>query len=945
MAEIRWPNPFARGQTESGGRPSLWVGDRLARYLLVGTTGVVVNLGMLFLLVEGVKWSPLLAAPIAIEASILSNFALNRNWTWRDRGQIPLSVVRYHAVSLVGMGIQWATLAILFYLLGLHYLLAALLGIGLATCWTFLSNDRFTFTRTRRPLSTPRWVLYPAALVLHLVVAAVLAHPWDTYVFQSAVTDFLGGTTPYTTAVQGGDHIYLGRHLPIQQHWYAYPPLPLLLLSLTYFPAAAGLVDAAWASRVLIKLPAILGTIALAAMAHHLVTNAKGGSATATETTGATGFSAFNDASRVEKWFLFNPLFILIAGVWGQMEALIVLLLVMSVLVMRTQRWAWAGLFWGLAVLVKPFALFLVPVLGIHLARTGGMRALKNFFGAGIGVAALVSLPFFLLEPTGFLRQTLFMHMERPPSRFAPLAAVYYVFREAAELWPATMPDPVAVGAVVGGISLVATLTMLGILALASSRQRATESDLLFWMAVSMLGALMTGKVLNEQYLILPLGLLAVWFFHPGADARRRPAARLFLLAASWGIVVAALMERAALFHFIPDDVTQWLFGRTALEVFSGIAWSLGFTVSGFRLLMGTVALLSLLACFAAALRLIIPELQRVWATIPRQRGAFIATGTASGRVSVVVVVFVLLIGYPMATVFMTSPGNGMEGVSDEELDPEIFAIYRTDWFNPTHNPELQAGSWLHAQITPTSGYHNLNAHKVTKDLTMMSEAGIQGVLIVLHPMHMQEAATVKRIAEAKQMPYAMVLDLRLADNDRSPGGGWSDRQIEKLIAGPPVTGWAGPQYLRDSETGEPYLFIRHDGSSDLPPQGPDGQAGPQWSDWSTAFRDPRPTQMVTVLEGPQSESDSPPDDASLQSAKTSVTHEDSQGFVWLTGEPFTPDAYRNAWIESTSDAAGVIVPWNEFDLGNAVEPTREHEDVYLQLTRGATKRFTETTV
>lgn len=931
MAEFRWPNPFVRGPTESGGRCSLWVGDRLARYLLVGASGVVVNLGVLLLFVEGVKWSPLLAAPLAIEASILTNYALNRNWTWRDRGQVPFSLARYHGVSLVGMGIQWAALAGLFYLVGLHYLLAAVVGIALATGWTFFSNDRFTFT-PKGSMVVPRTVLYSIALLVHLAVAALLAHPWDTFVFQSTVKDFLGaGISPYTTAVLGGDHIYLGRHLPIQQHWYAYPPLPLLLLSLTYLPSAVGLVDPAWASRILIKLPAILGTLALAFTARHLVGNASIDSSASLS--GSWRATAAEGATPVEKWFLFNPLFILIAGVWGQMEALIVLFLVLSVLVMRTRHWAWAGFFWGLAVLVKPFALFLVPVLGIHLVRTGGMRSVRRFFGAGIGVAALVSLPFLLMEPTGFLRQTLFMHMERPPSRFAPLAAVYYMFREGAEIWPATMPDPVAVAAVIGGVSLVATLIMLGVLALASSRQEASEGALLFWMAISMLGALITGKVLNEQYLLLPLGLLAVWFFHPRADPGRRPAARLFLLAASWGVVIAALTERAALFHFIPDDITQWAFGKSALAIFSGVAWSLGFTVSGFRLLMGSVALVFLLLCFLAALRLLVPELKRVWATIPRQRGAFISTGTASGRISVVVVVFVLLMGYPLAAAVMTTPTNGLESMDDGDTEPEIFAIYRTDWYNPTHDPLIRAGSWTNAQLTPSIGYHNLNAHKVSKDLAMMSEAGVQGVLIVLHPMHMQEAGTVKRIAEAKQMPYAMVLDLRLADNDATgaSGGGWSDHQMEKLVAGPPVAGWAGPHYLRDPETGEPYLFIRHDGQH-APGDGVIESVHPDWSEWTDAFRDPQDAQMVTVSENPQPEAGQAPSSRSTQTE--SMTHEDSQGFVWFTGDPFTPETYREAWEETASDANGVMVPWNEFDLGNAVEPTREHGEVFLEITR-----------
>lgn len=57
------------------------------KFALTGLSGVFVNLGSFqFLLNLGVH--KLLASPVAIELSIISNFLLNNYWTFRDRALV-----------------------------------------------------------------------------------------------------------------------------------------------------------------------------------------------------------------------------------------------------------------------------------------------------------------------------------------------------------------------------------------------------------------------------------------------------------------------------------------------------------------------------------------------------------------------------------------------------------------------------------------------------------------------------------------------------------------------------------------------------------------------------------------------------------------------------------------------------------------------------------------
>lgn len=84
---------------------------RFLRYGLVGASGVVVNLGALFVLAEIVNLHPNLASALAIETSMLTNFALHERWTFADRrGRVDTwarRLLRFHVVSGAGAFVQW----------------------------------------------------------------------------------------------------------------------------------------------------------------------------------------------------------------------------------------------------------------------------------------------------------------------------------------------------------------------------------------------------------------------------------------------------------------------------------------------------------------------------------------------------------------------------------------------------------------------------------------------------------------------------------------------------------------------------------------------------------------------------------------------------------------------------------------------------------------------
>jgi putative flippase GtrA len=118
---------------------------RLSKFILVGGTGVLVNNLALLILFQGVHLPLLVASVLVSELAIINNFYWNDRWTFK-RTRISLSrFARFNLVSLSGLLITTGTLWVLVSHLGLYYLVANLLGIGLAMVWNFAANSRWTW--------------------------------------------------------------------------------------------------------------------------------------------------------------------------------------------------------------------------------------------------------------------------------------------------------------------------------------------------------------------------------------------------------------------------------------------------------------------------------------------------------------------------------------------------------------------------------------------------------------------------------------------------------------------------------------------------------------------------------------------------------------------------------------------------------------------------------
>jgi putative flippase GtrA len=137
---------------------------RFIKFGAVGASGTVVNIAVLYAAQEYLLRAIAdfhsrlnYSIALAITVATISNFYWNRRLTWRDRRrEIHHSALLlfFKYVMAAGLSIAVQSLLTKWLAQSMHYLLANVVAIALASVCNFLVNDRMTFRR-RRKLQTP----------------------------------------------------------------------------------------------------------------------------------------------------------------------------------------------------------------------------------------------------------------------------------------------------------------------------------------------------------------------------------------------------------------------------------------------------------------------------------------------------------------------------------------------------------------------------------------------------------------------------------------------------------------------------------------------------------------------------------------------------------------------------------------------------------------------
>ena len=138
---------MALGEHDRSSRVSLFA-KHAFKYYVVGISGVLVNLGILYVLKEYAGLWYLVSSAIAIYISMTTNFFLNKAWTFNDTGvkqSTSFMYVKFIGISIIGMLIQLGLNYLFVDKTHLYYLLAALISIVIASGVNFVLNRHITF--------------------------------------------------------------------------------------------------------------------------------------------------------------------------------------------------------------------------------------------------------------------------------------------------------------------------------------------------------------------------------------------------------------------------------------------------------------------------------------------------------------------------------------------------------------------------------------------------------------------------------------------------------------------------------------------------------------------------------------------------------------------------------------------------------------------------------
>lgn len=129
--------------------------NRFVKFGSVGFSGTFVNLGVLYLgqehlfrRIASLDTRLSLSLVLAISCATVSNFSLNRIWTWADRRE---EIGKHYFYQLAQYFIAcWLAIALQFLLtkglaLYLYYLAANVIAIVVSSVVNFLVNDAWTF--------------------------------------------------------------------------------------------------------------------------------------------------------------------------------------------------------------------------------------------------------------------------------------------------------------------------------------------------------------------------------------------------------------------------------------------------------------------------------------------------------------------------------------------------------------------------------------------------------------------------------------------------------------------------------------------------------------------------------------------------------------------------------------------------------------------------------
>ncbi len=115
------------------------------RYAGVGAIGTAAQYLTLILLVQFLKFDPLMASAQGFIIGGLVNYFLNYRITFKSDISHKQAILKFFAIAFIGLAINSMMMTVAIEFIKLHYLLSQVIASGVVLIWTFLGNRLWTF--------------------------------------------------------------------------------------------------------------------------------------------------------------------------------------------------------------------------------------------------------------------------------------------------------------------------------------------------------------------------------------------------------------------------------------------------------------------------------------------------------------------------------------------------------------------------------------------------------------------------------------------------------------------------------------------------------------------------------------------------------------------------------------------------------------------------------
>jgi putative flippase GtrA len=121
----------------------------VVKYAIVGIGGLIIDFSITYTCKEKLRWNKFLSNSIGFYVAVISNFLLNKNWTFNQySSNTLLQFLQFFVVSLIGLGINNLLLYLFTKKIKANFYLLKLFVIVFVFVWNYAMNFFFTFNRT-----------------------------------------------------------------------------------------------------------------------------------------------------------------------------------------------------------------------------------------------------------------------------------------------------------------------------------------------------------------------------------------------------------------------------------------------------------------------------------------------------------------------------------------------------------------------------------------------------------------------------------------------------------------------------------------------------------------------------------------------------------------------------------------------------------------------------